>query len=168
MTSRCPGLAGRRPVASPPPSAAKGRRAGLPDDRARRPTLARPGVRPTGLPWQEPDGGFAAIGPGVGRTDLFEAVDTEGRAEDRRSDFSDVYGDWESVKDAIMHEALLAKFTQHADLRGILLATGEATIVEHTKNDAYWGDGGDGGGKNQLGRILMRVRDELRSKVGAS
>ena len=58
--------------------------------------LARPGVRPTGLPWQEPDGGFTS----VGRTDLFEAVDTEGRTDDRRSDFSDVYGDWESVKDA--------------------------------------------------------------------
>ena len=62
--------------------------------------LAKPGVRPTGLPWQEPDGGFAS----VGRTDLFEAVDREGpgggRTDDRRSDFSDVYGDWESVKDA--------------------------------------------------------------------
>ncbi len=32
-----------------------------------------------------------------GRTDLFEAVDTEGRTDDRRSDFSDVYGDWDSV-----------------------------------------------------------------------
>ena len=71
--------------------------------------------------------------------------------------------DWESVKDSIMHEAVLAKFTQHADLRELLLATGDATIVEHTKNDAYWGDGGDGHGKNRLGQILMQVRDELRS-----
>ncbi len=71
--------------------------------------------------------------------------------------------DWESVKDSIMHEAVLTKFTQHADLREILLATGDATIVEHTKNDAYWGDGGDGHGKNRLGEILMQVRDELRS-----
>ncbi|WP_395659303.1 bifunctional FO biosynthesis protein CofGH [Nocardioides sp.] len=58
--------------------------------------LARPGVKPTGLPWQEPDGGFAS----VGRTDLHASVDTEGRTEDRRSDFADVYGDWDSVKDA--------------------------------------------------------------------
>src|SRR4051812_25446656 len=58
--------------------------------------LARPGVRPVGLPWQEPDGGFAS----VGGTDLFAAVDTEGRTDDRRSDFSDVYGDWDSVKAA--------------------------------------------------------------------
>ena len=70
--------------------------------------------------------------------------------------------DWEAVKDSIMHEAVLAKFTQHADLRGVLLATGDATIVEHTSNDAYWGDGGDGGGRNKLGQILMRVREELR------
>ncbi len=75
--------------------------------------------------------------------------------------------DWESVKDSIMHEAVLAKFTQHADLRGILLATGDATIVEHTKNDSYWGDGGDGSGKNMLGRILVRVRNELRLEAGS-
>ena len=71
--------------------------------------------------------------------------------------------DWESAKDAIMHEAVLAKFTQHADLREILLATGDALLVEHTRNDAYWGDGGDGSGRNRLGQILMRVREELRA-----
>ncbi len=58
--------------------------------------LALAGVRPKGLPWQEPDGGFAS----VGRTDLHSAVDTEGRTNDRRSDFAGVYGDWDSVKEA--------------------------------------------------------------------
>src|SRR5882724_5754073 len=43
--------------------------------------------------------------------------------------------DWESVKDSIMHEAVLAKFTQHADLRNTLLGTGDAIIVEHTEHD---------------------------------
>jgi FO synthase len=61
--------------------------------------FAEPGVRPTGLPWQEPDGGFAS----VGRTDLFAAVDTEGRTDDRRSDFANVYGDWDAVKEAASH-----------------------------------------------------------------
>jgi len=56
--------------------------------------------RPAGLPWQEPDGGFAAVGEGRGRTDLFEAVDTEGRSADRRSDFDNVYGDWDEVRAA--------------------------------------------------------------------
>ena len=60
--------------------------------------LVRDGVRPTGLPWQEPDGGFAS----VGRTDLHAAVDTEGRTDDRRSDFDNVYGNWDSLKEGIV------------------------------------------------------------------
>lgn len=71
--------------------------------------------------------------------------------------------DWESVKVTVMRKAVRAKFMQHVDIRAILLATADATLVEHTENDAYWGDGGDGRGKNMLGRILMEVREELRS-----
>jgi FO synthase len=59
--------------------------------------LVREGVRPTGMPWQEPDGGYTS----VGRTDLHAAVDTEGRTHDRRSDFADVYGDWDELKAGI-------------------------------------------------------------------
>lgn len=72
--------------------------------------------------------------------------------------------DWASVKDGVMLEALRAKFSQHADLRALLLATGDARLVEHTANDDYWGDGGDGSGENRLGQLLMRVRDELSSR----
>ena len=70
--------------------------------------------------------------------------------------------DWESVKVGVMRAAVLAKFTQHAELRALLLSTGDAKLVEHTENDYYWGDGGDGSGKNMLGRILMQVRESLR------
>jgi hypothetical protein len=73
--------------------------------------------------------------------------------------------DWEHVKEDVMYRAVLAKFTQNDDLRAILLDTGEALLVEHTANDAYWGDGGDGSGRNRLGHILMRVREELREAV---
>ncbi|MBA2956035.1 bifunctional FO biosynthesis protein CofGH [Nocardioides sp. MAH-18] len=78
--------------------------------------LARPGVRPSGLPWQEPDGGFAS----VGRTDLFAAVDTEGRTDDRRSDFADVYGDWDEVRDAAASTG--APVVLHAEGRDALVA----------------------------------------------
>ena len=59
--------------------------------------LAREGVKPVGLPWQEPDGGLAATGTGSGRVDLYRGVDEEGRTADRRSDFDEVYGDWRQV-----------------------------------------------------------------------
>lgn len=45
-------------------------------------------------------------------------------------------------------------------MKEILLSTGNAILVEHTEKDNYWGDGGDGSGKNRLGKILMKVRDE--------
>lgn len=71
-------------------------------------------------------------------------------------------GDWEDIKDNIMFIALRAKFLQHLDIQKILLETGNAIIVEHTKNDSYWADGGDGTGKNMLGVLLMKVREEIR------
>ncbi len=71
--------------------------------------------------------------------------------------------DWETVKDDIMREALRAKFTQLPQLRSLLLSTGDAELVEHSRNDCYWADGGDGSGKNMLGKLLMELRVELRS-----
>jgi predicted NAD-dependent protein-ADP-ribosyltransferase YbiA (DUF1768 family) len=41
------------------------------------------------------------------------------------------------------------------------LSTEQKILVEHTENDSYWGDGGNGKGKNKLGKLLMRLRDEL-------
>ena len=69
--------------------------------------------------------------------------------------------DWQSVKNNVMKKALMAKFSQHDDLKILLLSTGEAKLIEHTENDAYWGDGGDGKGKNYLGILLMQVREEI-------
>jgi N-glycosidase YbiA len=71
--------------------------------------------------------------------------------------------DWESVKDSIMRDAVKAKFDQHSEIKQQLIGTGDAKIVEHTSNDSYWGDGGDGSGKNMLGKILMQVRDNYRN-----
>lgn len=70
--------------------------------------------------------------------------------------------DWDAVKDNIMREALYAKFTQHSDLKEKLLETKDATLVEHTGNDSYWGDGGDGTGKNMLGILLMEIREVIQ------
>jgi hypothetical protein len=66
------------------------------------------------------------------------------------------------VKIGVMREAVEAKFRQHEELRALLLGTGDAQLIEHTENDDFWGDGGDGSGRNELGRILMAIRDALR------
>lgn len=69
--------------------------------------------------------------------------------------------DWESIKDNVMREVVLAKFRQYPELARLLLETGDAKLIEHTSNDSYWADGGDGTGKNMLGIILMEIREVL-------
>lgn len=69
--------------------------------------------------------------------------------------------DWDAIKDDVMRDVLLAKFSQHDHLRTLLLETGDANLVEHTANDDYWADAGDGSGKNRLGKLLMEVRERL-------
>lgn len=73
--------------------------------------------------------------------------------------------DWEDVKENVMRYAVLQKFSQHKEASALLLSTGNRQLVEHTPKDAYWGDGGNGLGKNRLGHILMKVREELRSRL---
>lgn len=69
--------------------------------------------------------------------------------------------DWDQVRDDAMRVALRAKFTQHEATRAALLATGQAHLIEHTVNDSYWADGGDGQGANRLGELLVELRAEL-------
>lgn len=58
-----------------------------------------------------------------------------------------------------MYEGLRHKFTQNKELKQKLLETGDRKIIEHTDRDKYWGDGGNGEGKNRLGILLMKLRD---------
>lgn len=70
--------------------------------------------------------------------------------------------DWDEVKDGIMYEIVLAKFTQNERLRNALLATGDANLIE-TNNwgDRYWGEDEEGNGENHLGKTLEKVRENL-------
>lgn len=70
--------------------------------------------------------------------------------------------DWEQVKETIMYDVCLAKFTQHEDLKTKLLSTGSALLIEGNNwNDKEWGVC-NGEGNNKLGKILMRIRDEVK------
>ena len=69
--------------------------------------------------------------------------------------------DWEEIKEQTMYEIVKAKFTQNEALARLLLATGDAYLEEgNWWHDTTWGVC-NGVGKNKLGKILMRVREEL-------
>lgn len=80
----------------------------------------------------------------------------------------DIVPDWSRVKFDRMREVLRAKFTQHDDLRILLLSTGDARLVEmgRTNNavNRTWGEV-NGKGLNMLGVLLMEIRAELRKQL---
>ena len=69
--------------------------------------------------------------------------------------------DWDLVKCDLMYRAVWQKFSHHLDIQQILLDTLDLEIVEDSPVDHFWGCGLDRNGANHLGRILMRVRDDL-------
>ncbi|WP_364509749.1 bifunctional FO biosynthesis protein CofGH [Nocardioides sp. LML1-1-1.1] len=116
--------------------------------------LAIPEVRPTGLPWQEPD----VVLESAGRTDLFAAVDTEGRTEDRRSDFASVYGDWDAVGEAAARTG--APAVLHAE-GGDALRAAEADPGNLSDEHALTLMTAEG----DLLRSVVRLADDLRRET---
>jgi len=66
--------------------------------------------------------------------------------------------DWERVTFDVMHRGLRAKFSQNPDLHEKLLATGNDRLHENSPTDPVW----EVKGEDMLGKLLMKVRDELR------
>lgn len=71
--------------------------------------------------------------------------------------------DWTKVKDSIMLDLARIKFSTPI-MRDKLLET-EDSYIEETNywGDTYWGVYNEKG-KNKLGKILMKVREELRNQ----
>lgn len=80
----------------------------------------------------------------------------------------DTRQDWDAVRVTIMRWCLRVKLAQNwRQFSELLLSTGERPIVEESRKDAFWGakvvDPGTLVGMNVLGRLLMELREELKS-----
>ncbi|WP_433301136.1 bifunctional FO biosynthesis protein CofGH [Actinoplanes sp. CA-030573] len=122
--------------------------------------LANEEAIPTGKPWQEPDDGFG----GTGRTDLFASIDTTGRTADRRSDFDDVYGDWQEVAAHI--KAGTNKTTPTDVLAGLKLASEDpaALLIPKNEDKAMALFNSDGSALDELARIADDLRKEVNGE----
>lgn len=70
--------------------------------------------------------------------------------------------DWNTVREEIMLQGLRLKFATGSELAGRLVATGSAELKEKAAWDSYWGSGRTGKGRNRMGALLMKVREELK------
>lgn len=80
---------------------------------------------------------------------------------------------WKEACEDIVFKANFAKYSQHTELKEMLLATGDKIIAEASPRDAIWGIGMAAShpnvtdqtvwGQNLLDKALMRVRDALRT-----
>lgn len=71
--------------------------------------------------------------------------------------------DWNDIRIGVMAELLIQKFTNNEPLRELLLATGDAELIEGNYwGDTFWGVC-RGKGENNLGKLLMAVREHYRN-----
>ena len=71
--------------------------------------------------------------------------------------------DWDDVKISIMEELLRLKIEQNPYVKKKLLQTGDYMIVEDSPKDDFWGWGPNRNGQNNLGKLWMKLREELKN-----
>lgn len=69
--------------------------------------------------------------------------------------------DWSEKKVSIMEELLRLKLEQNPYVRKKLLQTKDYIICEDSPKDSFWGIGQNRDGQNQLGKLWMKLRNEL-------
>jgi len=82
-----------------------------------------------------------------------------------KSNVLKVLKNWEDVKIGVMEDICRHKLQQHSYVRKKLLETADVLIVEDSPVDSFWGWGPDRQGRNELGQVWMRLRQELRQSV---
>lgn len=71
--------------------------------------------------------------------------------------------DWDDVKISIMEELLRLKIEQNPYVKKKLLQTEDYMIVEDSPKDDFWGWGPNRNGQNNLGKLWMKLRGELKN-----
>lgn len=68
---------------------------------------------------------------------------------------------WDEIKIECMYSICSAKLAHHEIIREALLETEGKEIIETSPMDSFWGWGPNKDGRNELGKIWMRLRDDL-------
>ncbi|HTE22097.1 MAG TPA: NADAR family protein [Candidatus Limnocylindria bacterium] len=94
---------------------------------------------------------------------IFEARSAHDAYKLARAHVDKVPEDWEDRKAEVMYGICRLKLAQNPYVWQKLLETGDLDIVEDSTKDAFWGWGPNRDGRNELGKIWMRLRGQVRS-----
>lgn len=117
-----------------------------------------------GIKWQTSEHLYQAMKFKDIEQDIYEEIKNSSSAHDSKK-IAEKYSekarkDWPEVKVSIMEKIVRAKHSQHPYIQKKLLQTIGKEIIEDSPKDSFWGWGPDKTGKNQLGKIWMKIRDE--------
>lgn len=91
----------------------------------------------------------------------FDFTKTTGSQAKKISKTLNVRSDWNKIKFDLMFNICREKFNQNPDIAQKLMNTGDTILIEGNYwGDTYWGIC-NGEGQNNLGKILMKIREEL-------
>lgn len=72
---------------------------------------------------------------------------------------------WDDIKVGIMEDICKHKLQQHKYIQRKLLQTKNIPLVEDSPKDSFWGWGIDRNGRNELGKVWMRLRSWFISTI---
>ncbi|MBQ4030321.1 MAG: DUF1768 domain-containing protein, partial [Bacilli bacterium] len=72
---------------------------------------------------------------------------------------------FKNIKNYVMFNGILEKFRQNRDIAYKLIETRNNDIAEATIDEYYWGIGKDRSGQNNIGKILVKVRDRIKREI---
>jgi len=97
---------------------------------------------------------------------LFEAIVESNSAHEAfkiaQTNYDKVQKNWIDIKTGVMEEIVRLKLEQNPYVMKKLLESGDLEIVEDSPKDSFWGWGEDHKGRNELGKIWMKLRTELK------
>lgn len=93
--------------------------------------------------------------------EIIRNLDTPGKVK-RYGRTIELRDDWDKVKISVMHNLLIQKFKAGSQLHDMLMATGNRNLIEgNSWKDTFWGECPLGYGENNLGKLLMSIRDDV-------
>ena len=93
--------------------------------------------------------------------ELFSMISSPAEAK-KMGQKIEIRPDWKDVQINVMRDIVTAKFEQNEYLMRLLIETKGCHLIEgNTWGDRFWGECPIGNGRNELGKILMGIRDDI-------